>query len=235
VVAGAPGFELNNYPGAAYVFANNETAKLTASDGQPGAQFGYSVSFSGDSIAVGAVGDPGKLSDSGSAYIFVKPAGGWVNTTETTKLIASDDGAWFGYSIYISSDSSTIVVGAIYANNFAGAAYVFVKPVGGWVNGMETAKLSISNSNSQVFGYSVGTNGNLILVGSPRNGGEVWGFLKPSNGWSNTSTANFEVLNPDSSGGYFGYALNFKDNVAVIGASYDGGGNGAAFVYGKQN
>jgi len=43
----------------------------------------------------------------------------------------------FGQSIAMSGD--TIVVGAPYANNGAGAAYVFVKPASGWADMTETA------------------------------------------------------------------------------------------------
>jgi hypothetical protein len=50
--------------------------------------------------------------DQGSAYVFVKPAGGWANMTETAKLTASDGAAndFFGNSVAISGD--TVVVGA---------------------------------------------------------------------------------------------------------------------------
>jgi hypothetical protein len=236
VVAGAPGYFFPSYPGAAYVFTkpNNdwssvhETAKLTASDGQGDGQFGFSICISGDTMAVGAIGI-------GSAYVFVEPPGGWVTTTETAKLISSDDG--LGFSTSVSSDRSTIAVGSPFADNLAGAVYVFVKPVGGWVNSTESAKLSTSENNFSVFGYSVGTNGNLVLGGAPENsnGGQVYGFLRPVSGWTTSSTPNFQVFNPDSSGGNFGFALNLNAGTAVIGADYAGGGNGAAFVYGKSN
>ena len=45
-------------------------------------------------------------SNSGSAYIFEKPVGGWVDMIQTGKLVASDviDGDNFGISVSISGD-----------------------------------------------------------------------------------------------------------------------------------
>lgn len=65
-----------------------QAAKLTASDGVGGDNLGYSVAASGDTFVVGAFGDD---SSKGSAYVFIKPSGGWRGTlTQTAKLVTSD-------------------------------------------------------------------------------------------------------------------------------------------------
>ncbi|MBI4703474.1 MAG: FG-GAP repeat protein [Deltaproteobacteria bacterium] len=61
--------------GSVYVFIRNgaswtEQAKLVASDGASGDEFGFSVSFSGDTALVGAYYDNDNGKDSGSAYVF---------------------------------------------------------------------------------------------------------------------------------------------------------------------
>ena len=64
--------------GSAYVFTKpptgwkdtTETAKLLASDGTSGDYFGYSVSISDSNIVVGAYGNEGNESNTGSAYVF---------------------------------------------------------------------------------------------------------------------------------------------------------------------
>jgi len=48
----------------------NELFKLTASDAAADDAFGYSVSISGNTVIVGAVGDDDAGSRSGSAYLF---------------------------------------------------------------------------------------------------------------------------------------------------------------------
>ena len=91
-----------------------EDARLTASDGTANDAFGSNVAVSGDTVVVGAFGDDiGSNSGQGSAYVFVRPAGGWSGPLqESAKLIASDGeaSASFGISVAVSGD--TVVVGA---------------------------------------------------------------------------------------------------------------------------
>ncbi|MGH8472404.1 MAG: FG-GAP repeat protein, partial [Gammaproteobacteria bacterium] len=55
-----------------------EDARLTASDGATGDAFGFSVAVSGETVVVGAVfDDVGSNLQQGSAYVFVRPVGGW--------------------------------------------------------------------------------------------------------------------------------------------------------------
>ncbi len=67
--------DAGSFSGAAYVFAFDgstwaEEQKLTASDADEFAQFGFSVSLSGDRALVGAIGDDDAASGSGAAYVF---------------------------------------------------------------------------------------------------------------------------------------------------------------------
>src|SRR5206468_890273 len=114
-----------------------ETARLTASDGAAVDQLGTSVAVAGDTVVAGARFDEvGSNSDQGSAYVFVRPAGGWASATETAKLTAADGAAGdeLGFSVAVAGD--TVVAGAegddVGSNSNQGAAYVFVKPAGGW-------------------------------------------------------------------------------------------------------
>ncbi|HKC87766.1 MAG TPA: hypothetical protein VKG02_17405, partial [Blastocatellia bacterium] len=113
--------------GAAYVFARigttwSQQQKLTASDGAPEDQFGFSVTISGDTVVVGATGDD---SFRGAAYVFARIGTTW---SEQQKLTASDgaSGDRFGASVAIIFN--TVVVGAPGANSNRGSAYVFMTP-----------------------------------------------------------------------------------------------------------
>ena len=119
-VVGATG---NNSRGAAYVFVRSGTTwtqqqKLTASDGLAGDAFGTSVSVSGDTAVVGAIGN----NSQGAAYVFVRNGTTW---TQQQKLTASDGvaGDFFGRSVSV--DQGTAVIGAQAKNSAQGAAYVF--------------------------------------------------------------------------------------------------------------
>src|SRR5262249_59081842 len=69
--------------GSAYVFERSggvwsQQQKLLAPDPGENDQFGFSVAISGATAVVGAFVDDGAAGDSqGSAYVFVRSAGGW--------------------------------------------------------------------------------------------------------------------------------------------------------------
>ena len=85
--------------------------KLTASDANARDRFGVSAAVSGDVAVVGAAYDDGRGVDSGSAYVFRRVGGAWV---EEQKLTASDGASHdeFGHAVAVSGDVA--VVGAEY-------------------------------------------------------------------------------------------------------------------------
>ena len=114
-------------------------------------------------MVVGAAGDDiGTNADQGSAYVFVKPVGGWAGLLqENAKLTASDGAAnnRFGFSVGASGD--TVVVGAL-ATSERPPAYVFVKPPGGWAGALqENARLTGSDGFN---GFSVAVSGDTVVV-----------------------------------------------------------------------
>jgi hypothetical protein len=205
VVVGADGAEPS---GAVYVFTRpgtgwadmTETAKLTPSDGGYAYAFGHSVAVSGDTVVAGA-------------YVFVKPVSGWDDMTETAKLTPSVWNFLFGASVAISGD--TIVVGApSYEDEVSGSAYVFVKPVSGWADMTETAKLtpSVWEDYDDPFGYCVAISGDTIVVGAS---GAVYVFARPGTGWTDmTETAK---LTPSGASGSFGDPVAISGDTIVIG------------------
>ena len=68
----------------------------------------------GNTVVVGAHTDDSSVTvtNSGSAYLFTKPAAAWVYATETAKLTAADGASddEFGWAIAV--DGDTVVVGA---------------------------------------------------------------------------------------------------------------------------
>ena len=126
-------FKDDSNKGSAYIFeyANGSwtQTKLLASDGASGDYFGSSVSISSDGLTaiVGAYSDVENGSRSGSAYIFKYANGVW---SQTEELLASDGATYdnFGYSVSISSDGLTIIVGAysdVENGSRSGSAYIY--------------------------------------------------------------------------------------------------------------
>jgi hypothetical protein len=221
-------------PGAAYVFVKpaggwkgqlTETAKLMASDGMKGDSLGSSVSISGNTIVAGAPGSY-PFSTSGATYVFVEPASGWKNVTETAKLIASDGASAdeFGYSV--SLDGKSLVAGAP-NNQGRGAAYVFVEPAGGWKDATQTAKLTASDgTKNDSLGYSVSIAGNTVATGDPsapvgsnQNEGAAYVFVEPAGGWKNmTQTAKLTEADGEARD-LLGSSVTISGSVIAAGAA----------------
>ena len=139
--------------GSAYVYVRtngvwSEQAKLTASDGTAGDNFGTSVSIDGDTAVIGAYADDNDNDNdygsdfSGSAYVYVRSNGVW---SEQAKLSASDGDFedLFGWSVSISGDTAVIAVMQDDDNGFnSGSAYVYVRSNGVW---SEQQKLTASD------------------------------------------------------------------------------------------
>jgi hypothetical protein len=241
VIVGGAIINGNQEQGVAYVFVKppsgwtnmTQTAELTASDGQPLDGFGSSVAISGSTVVVGALdatvnGNP----DQGAAYVFVKPASGWVSMTETAKLTASDGADYDELGASVSISSGTVIVGAPQYPG-PGAAYVFVEPGGGWTDMTQTAELAASDGADYYnFGVSVSINDNTIIVGASQDGcscnagpGEAYVFVEPKTGWMNTSETAKLTASDGAVGDNFGFSVSVSGTTAVVSAQ------GAAYVF----
>jgi FG-GAP repeat len=248
--------------GALYVFERpaggwsnaTQAAKLTASDGAAQDTLGYSVAVSSDgsTVVAGAINatSVANASGPGAAYVFVRPAGGWKNATETAKLTASDDGRFdnFGISVGVSADGSTVAVGSqftIIDGSKEGAVYVFVRPAGGWTSVAAAAKLQGSDEGSQdLFGHAVALSrdGSTIAVGADgavvpgsQSLGAVYLFLRPASGWASGTQNAKLTLGAAAAPVDFAYAVAVSgDGAAVIASANSFGdqpGPGAVYVF----
>lgn len=266
VVVGAYGDDDNGGgSGSVYVFVKPDSgwattstydAKLTACDGCDGVmggQFGYSVGISGDTIVVGANNGYGNEDHSGLVYLFIKPRNGWTTSSRYhAKLIARDGAKFdnFGDTIAISGD--TVAVGAFAdgdKGDLSGSAYVFVKPIGGWIiteTYYETAKLTANDgATNDQFGKSIAISGDTVVIGAYAdddnggNSGSAYVFAKPNNGWATTSTFNAKLTASDGAAvDWFGKSVAISDDTVVVGAYYDddrGGNSGAVYMFVKPS
>jgi len=248
--------------GAAYLFdqpatgwagALTETAKLYASDGELGDLFGASVAISGDTAAVGAPRrDVGGNWDQGQVYLFRRPGAGWAGVlSETARLVASngaDDEFMAELGNAVAIDGDTVLAAAksadIGTNLNRGAAYLFLKPLGGWVGTQnEVARLLPSDAQGSDFGVSVALDGETALVGglgailgAGRVTGAAYLYVKPAAGWAGelNQTARL-VASKGVVDDEFGVAVAIDGGVVGVGARSDNAGGyidqGSAFVF----
>ena len=158
--------------GAAYVFTRSngtwtQQQKIQASDAQASDNFGFSVSLSsdGNTALVGAYGEDAGGTNAGAAYVFTRSNGTW---TQQQKIQASDPQAsdYFGYSVSLSGDGNTALVGAHPEDTGFGAAYIFTRSNGTW---SQNQKIQASDAETyDYFGNSVSLSGdgNTALVGA---------------------------------------------------------------------
>ena len=250
-----------NDAGAAYVFVRSGTgwtqqAYLKASNPRVGHSFGQSVAVAGDTVVVGAGGEP--------AYVFVRSGTVW---SQQAYLKASNTGVGdnFGVSVAVSGD--TVVVGArLEASNAtgvnapftggtgtqadntayaAGAAYVFVRIGTTWT---QQAYLKASNTEAgDEFGSSVAVSGDTVVVGAPLedsnatrvNGNEAdnsastagaaYVFLRSGNTWS--QQAYLKASNTEAED-QFGWSVAVSGDTVVVGAHWED--NNATGVNGNE-
>lgn len=182
-----------------------------------GDYFGSSVSLSrdGSTLAVGAWGEDSNqigvsasntdtvnsASNSGGVYIFERENFEWV-LQAFIKASNADAGDWFGFSVSLSNDGNTLVVGATSEDSAgrgvnatqvdnsasnSGAAYVFLRNADTW---SQNAYLKASNADADDnFGttVSISGDGSTVAVGADEESSQSSGINgnENNNGWSN--------------------------------------------------
>lgn len=217
--AASGGVQVLDLRGAGWV----ESALLVPNDGQLSDQAGKSVDIDGSVIVAGAENSsPGGTLAAGSAYVFERVGGSWM---QTQKLVASDKAANARFGFSVSVDGEVIAVGARVDSQVAfeaGAVYVFERIGGSWV---ETAKLTASDAQPfDGFGFSVAVDGDRIAVGVPGSNaagldtGAAYIFERGAAGWSQTT--QLVLANPVSLGAY-GTAVALQGNELLVGSHMD--------------
>src|SRR5579872_3489846 len=172
------------------------------------------------------VGAYGANSAAGAAYVFVKPAGGWTDMTQTAKLTASD-GQQYDYFGWATSISGNAIALGTYLGTRGGAgkAYVFVEPPAGWADMTQTAELTVSDPKEDFdMGSSVCIDADIVVAGAPdywppyQAAGGACLYVKPSGGWVNaTQTAKLIPIDGEPYDS-FGASVLIRGKTAVVGA-----------------
>jgi hypothetical protein len=251
IVVGQPTWRDYGYtqPGAAYVFERpaggwadaTQTAKLTPSDGAASTGFGGAVALDDEAIVVGA---PRSGTYQGSVYVFSRPAGGWTDATETTRLTASDAGDYnyFGYAVALRDDTLVVAApfGLIGNIQGAGKVYVYTRGASGWGSVTETAQLSPSHrANGDAFGTAMALSDDTLVIGAPNiyqeANGAVDVFTRPPGGWTSATETATLTASDGATGDYLGGGVAVDGDTIVAGAADDDIGantdQGSAYVF----
>jgi hypothetical protein len=197
--------------------------------GEPLFGAGYSVALSEDGNTA-IVGDPGApfVPGSGRALVYTRSAGTW-DPAATELSGGAESENTFGYSVALSADGDTAMVGGPLADSAGGEVWTFKREGGSWKPFGTPLRPA---SAERWFGASVALSavGTTALVGAPREGGgSVWAFVEEGNAWTQQGLR----LKSRGAGEKFGQsvALSKEGSTALIGAPEANGDEGAAYVY----
>ena len=145
---------------------------------------------------------------------------------------------YFAYSVALSPDGNTALIGGYHDNGSVGAAWIFTRASEKWTQ--QGAKLTgKEEAGAGEFGKSVALSkeGTYALVGGPadnEHAGAAWVFLRSGSTWSQQGP---KLTGKEETGkGEFGASVALSEEVesktyALIGGPGDNEGVGAAWVF----
>jgi hypothetical protein len=230
----------NNNTGAAWVFTRSngiwtqQGAKLVGT-GVVGTAFQGAVAISADGNTF-VMGGSGDNSNVGAAWIFTRSNGVW--TQQGPKLVgeAASGAAQQGFSVSISGDGTTILMGGTQDANQTGAVWVFTRSNGTWTQQgsklVGTGALGAANQGASV---ALSDDGNTAIVGGFNDNdavGASWLFSRGSDGqWTQLGSKLVGSGAVGASDQGTSVAMARDGNTAVIGGYFDDNGMGAVWVF----
>ncbi len=231
--------------GSAYIFGEvdgiwRQISKLTADDAAEDDRFGHSVAISGETAVIGAYrGSKDGVNQSGSAYVFRRTDGEWIQIAELT----ADDAApldRFGFSVAISE--ATIVIGSprhSAGQLESGSVYIFSEIDGAWE---QISKLSPDDpALAAEFGYRVSILKNYVVIGVPHDNefggrsGSVYVFGKSDVAWQQIVKLTPNDIAPDDR---FGSGAAISGTQIIAGSRFDndaGNDSGSVYVFALES
>lgn len=222
------------YSGSAYIFDfdNNTNSwtlsqKLTPDDVEAEAEFGKSVSLSGDRALIGAHKEDELGQQAGAAYIFDFDVNN--NSWSQTQKLFPDvgDGASFGASVSLSGDRA--LIGVLFGTGIStrtGSAYIF--DINTNTNLWSKSQILFADDGISFtkFGSTVSLLGDRAVIAD--NAGSAYVFDLDTNNWLQTIK-----LNTDD-GVSFGNSISQSQDWILIGAYWDaviGTNSGSAYIF----
>jgi FG-GAP-like repeat len=241
----------NHDLGAAWIFTRSGSTWTQQGPKLVGSGVVGTMAFQGETVAISADGNtavvggssddytPGTPTGGGSigaAWVFVRTGNTWAQ--QGPKLVGSGASGFAAqaYSVAISGDGNTILLGGPFDNGDLGAAWVFTRSGTTW--SQQGPKLVGTGAAGSFIGLGVSValsaDGNTALVSGPGDGGPgaVWVFVRHGGIW----TQQGEKLSGAASqsawfGGEESVALSADGNTAAVGAYNEAAGTGGTWIF----
>jgi len=233
------GYDDNEHDGAAWVFTRSgstwtqQGAKLTGGGGQ--GFFGWSVALSGDGDTA-LIGEWGIGGGVGAAWVLTRSGSTWSKQGEALTAGPDSSYSWFGWSVALSADGDTALIGAPHADSYAGAGLVFTRSGSAWAAQGEALRGGEEVGEGEL-GYSAALSGDgdTALLGGRVDEdfhGAAWAFSRTGSSWAPAGgklTGGSEGTNREEFG--WSVALSSGGETALIGSPCDKACVGSASVF----
>ncbi len=223
--------------GATWVFTRSGTtwsqqgSKLVGTGGVGKPQQGLSVALGGETALIGGPEDNG---EAGAAWVFTRSGTSW--SQQGSKLVGTGalGNAFQGFSVALSSEGTTALVGGPSDGAAAGAVWVFTRSGTTWSQQTKLVGTGATGMAAQGYSVALAANGSTALIGGPADNtdaGAAWVFTRSGTTWSQQGS---KLVGSGATGSAFqgaSVALSAEGNTALIGGPEDNSNAGATWVF----
>jgi uncharacterized protein (TIGR03437 family) len=222
----------SNFIGAAWVFTRSnglwtQQQKLTTKDTTE--QFGLSVAISAD----GNTALVGGNNQANAVWVFTRSNGVWSSSLKLSPT-GSVGFPQIGYSVALSADGNTALIGAPADAGGVGAAWIFTRTNGIWTQqGNKVIGAGATGMANQGFAVALSADGNTAVVGGPADNfiggtsiGAAWVFTRSNGVWDQGKKLVGSTTDGLRQG--LAVAISGDANTVLVSGPY---GVGGAFVF----
>jgi antibiotic biosynthesis monooxygenase (ABM) superfamily enzyme len=217
----------NRIAGAAWVYTRSggvwtqQGSKLVGIDATAIASQGTSVALSADG-STAIVGGRYDNYAAGAAWVYTRSGDVW--TQQGNKLVGVNEvrQAGQGFSVALSGDGNTAIVGGPYDNSYTGAAWVYTRSGDIWTQqGSKLVGIGTVGDVRQGHSVALSGDGNIAIVGGPYDNsrsGASWVHIRSGTAWKQQGS---KLVGADAVGHAeqgFSVALSADGSTAVTSA-----------------
>ena len=146
--------------------------------------------------------------------------------------------AYQGYSVAVSADGTTAIVGGYGDNSYAGAAWVYTLSGGAWSQqGSKLVGTGAVGAGRQGRAVAISADGATAIVVAPYdnfNTGAAWVYTRSGGAWSQQGS-KLVGMGAVGAANQGAVAISADGNTAIVGGAYDNSKAGAAWVFSVRN
>ncbi|MDA9432190.1 hypothetical protein XH88_10470 [Bradyrhizobium sp. CCBAU 51627] len=140
-----------------------------------------------------------------------------------------------GWSVALSADGNTAIVGGLVDNKLNGAAWIYTRNRDVWTQqGHKLVGSGVAGQSGQGISVALSADGQTAVVGGPydnRTTGAVWIYMRAEGDWTQVGSKLVGTGAIGRSAQGSAVALSADGNTAIVGGPYDNGSVGATWIY----